>query len=215
MKKMQEPNITVQEWVFAPSHGAHIILECMKKNQDIFLWKTVLDIWCGTGILGIFAAQLWAKRVCASDINNKALENTHQNATRNWVEIDAREWSYWEPFKEKFDIIIANLPQEKHTGFVDMRWNESILAFLPRAEKYMKDKNSILILAINWCTPYKETFQEIKKDWEILQSHGIWIAVKWWVQDHIHLFLKPQEATLRKKTSWYETPIFYLVLKRR
>lgn len=212
---MQEPNITVQEWVFAPSHGAHILLECMKKNKDIFVWKTVLDIWCGTGILGIFASQIWARRVCASDINSKAIENTLANAASNEVTVDARQWNHGDPFEEKFDIIIANLPQEKHTWFADMRGNESILSFLPRAKKYMKDKDSVLILAINWCTPYKETIQEIKKDWEILQSHGIWIAVKWWVHEHIHLFLDPKEATIKRGENGYETPIFSLILQRK
>lgn len=217
MQNFPEPNITVAEWVFGPSHGAQIILQCMRENPEIFLQKSVLDIWCGSGILWISAAQLRAGRVCASDINSKAIENTLENARNNWVIVDARKWSYWEPFgEEKFDIVIANLPQDKHTWSADMRWNEAILAFLPKAENLMKEKESILILGVNGCTPYKETLREIRKNWKIEKAKGMWIGVKWWVQEHIHLFLDEKEATLRKKDdNKYETPIFYLVLRKK
>lgn len=214
MKKIEEPNITVRDGVFWPSHGAQIILECMKENPDIFNGKSILDIGCGTWILAIFAAKIWASRVCASDIDSRAIENTKANAIENEVDIDARIWNYGVPFwKEKFDVVIANLPQEKSTWFVNMRWNESILAFLPDAERYIKPGGK-LILAINGCTPYKETIEEIQKNWTISKAKWRRVEVKKWVQENIQFFLTG-DAVVWDKKDWYETPIFYLVLERK
>ena len=45
--------------------------------------KSVLDMGCGTGILGILAAHLGAKSVLAVDIEPWCVENTLENAERN------------------------------------------------------------------------------------------------------------------------------------
>ena len=45
--------------------------------------KSVLDMGCGTGILGILAADLGAKSVLAIDIESWCVENTIENAERN------------------------------------------------------------------------------------------------------------------------------------
>ena len=45
--------------------------------------KRVLDMGCGTGILGILAADLGAKSVLAIDIESWCVENTIENAERN------------------------------------------------------------------------------------------------------------------------------------
>lgn len=49
----------------------------------------VLDNGCGTGVLGIFAAKRGADSVLAIDIDDKSVENTHENAARNGVTICA------------------------------------------------------------------------------------------------------------------------------
>ena len=49
----------------------------------------VLDNGCGTGVLGIFAAKRGADSVIAIDIDDKSVENTHENAARNGVTICA------------------------------------------------------------------------------------------------------------------------------
>ncbi|HEX3673327.1 MAG TPA: 50S ribosomal protein L11 methyltransferase [Rhizomicrobium sp.] len=43
----------------------------------------VLDLGCGTGLLGIGAAKLWRRKIVASDIDPVAIEVTRENAAAN------------------------------------------------------------------------------------------------------------------------------------
>jgi len=209
------PNIVTLEWVFWPSHGANIILQCMAKNADMFKGKSVLDVGSGTWILAIFALKFWAERVCATDIDKAATRNTLKNARKNKVIIEAKTWNYWEPFVgEKFDVIIANLPQEKTSWVKDVKWNKYILDFLPKAEEMLNDWWR-LIVPINGCTHYKETIWEIRKKWNVEKSQWTWIEIKNDVRDNISMYLDEKNVTLRERESWHETPIFYLILTKK
>lgn len=213
-----EPTIVVQEWVFWPSHGAEILMQWMRNNEKLFQQDeiSVIDVGCGTGVLAIFAAQLWARKVFASDIDPRAVENTLKNAQKNSVTIDARVGNFAEPFKdERFDIVIANLPQEKSPWNQKKKGNEIILNFLQSAGDILKDENSRLFLALNGCTPYRETMHEIRQNWNVENAKGVWMAVKSWVLENISSFIESEDLKIRKKDGIYETPVFYLILKKK
>ncbi len=48
--------------------------------------KTVVDLGCGSGVLGLFALQLGSEKVYGLDIDLKALEHTKENARLNQLE---------------------------------------------------------------------------------------------------------------------------------
>ena len=52
--------------------------------------QTVLDMGCGTGVLGIFAKKRGARSVVAMDIDDKSVANTQENAADNGVTLDVR-----------------------------------------------------------------------------------------------------------------------------
>ena len=52
--------------------------------------QTVLDMGCGTGVLGIFAKKCGAEQVVAVDIDDKSVANTLENAQANHVLLDVR-----------------------------------------------------------------------------------------------------------------------------
>ena len=59
---------------------------CLSALSDIARrrrFENVLDLGCGTGLLGIAAAKLWRKPITASDIDPIAVEVTRQNAVAN------------------------------------------------------------------------------------------------------------------------------------
>jgi ribosomal protein L11 methyltransferase len=92
--------------------GHHQTTRLMVRNQLTISHqdKTVLDLGCGTGILGIMAAQLGAKSIDACDIDAWAVENTLENAEMNKVKINAKEGTVQVFSGNKpFDIVLANI----------------------------------------------------------------------------------------------------------
>ena len=78
------------------------------KEQGFFLTERhVLDMGCGTGVLGIMAKKCGATSVVAVDIDDKSVVNTLENAEANNVTIDVRLGST--PPDGAYDLILANI----------------------------------------------------------------------------------------------------------
>lgn len=72
--------------------------------------QTLLDMGCGTGILGIFASMLGAESITAIDIDNWAFEATVENSRINKVNnLEAHIGDVQLLGDKTFDIILANI----------------------------------------------------------------------------------------------------------
>lgn len=69
--------------------------------------RKILDMGCGTGVLGIMAKKCGAVSVVAVDIDDKSVANTKENAIANAVELDVRLDSI--PPEGHYDLIMANI----------------------------------------------------------------------------------------------------------
>lgn len=80
--------------------------------------KRILDMGCGTGVLGILAAKRGANDVVGIDIDEWAVENTGENAQRNAVSLNAFLGGKEVMPKSPFDVILANI--NKNVLLADM-----------------------------------------------------------------------------------------------
>lgn len=72
--------------------------------------QTVLDMGCGTGILGIYASMLGAQSVTAIDIDNWSFEATVENSRLNSINnLEASIGDAQLLGERKFDLILANI----------------------------------------------------------------------------------------------------------
>ena len=71
---------------FGTGHHATTWLMLDACSRIDFQGKTVLDMGCGTGLLGILAHQLGAKRVTLIDVDPWSEENTRENAHLNGID---------------------------------------------------------------------------------------------------------------------------------
>jgi ribosomal protein L11 methyltransferase len=72
--------------------------------------KSVLDMGCGTGILGILASMKGAKKVTAIDIDEWSFKGATENAALNNIKnMDVKQGDAELLGNEKFDIILANI----------------------------------------------------------------------------------------------------------
>jgi len=72
--------------------------------------KTVLDMGCGTGILGILAAMKGAKKVTAIDIDEWSFNGAKENAALNNIKnMTVKQGDAGLLGNEKFDIVFANI----------------------------------------------------------------------------------------------------------
>jgi len=73
-----------------------------------FTNKRVLDMGCGTGVLGILASKMGAKSVMGIDIEAWAVENAIENASRNRAQMEVLEGGK-ELISGVFDVVLANI----------------------------------------------------------------------------------------------------------
>lgn len=69
--------------------------------------RHVLDMGCGTGVLGIMAKKCGAAHVVAVDIDDKSITNTLENAAANHVKLDVRLGDT--PPAGEYHFILANI----------------------------------------------------------------------------------------------------------
>lgn len=86
--------------------GSQVLLSAL----DLEAGKTLLDVGCGYGPLGISLAKVQGVKVTMIDINSRAIDLARQNAQRNKVEATIFQSNIYENVTGSFDYIISNPP---------------------------------------------------------------------------------------------------------
>lgn len=120
---------------------------------------TVLDVGCGSGILGIASLLLGGKSAVGVDIDPMAVKTARENAVLNNVEdrFTAIEGNFTEKVSGKFDIVVANIVADA-------------IIFLSQGVKTFMKKDSTYIMSGIIDTRVGEVIEEVSKNFEITQK---------------------------------------------
>ena len=132
--------------------------------------KSVLDMGCGTGILGILAADLGAKSVLAIDIESWCVENTQENVERNRCNhiVKAIRGDV-DMVAETYDLIFANINRN------------TLIRHIPHYAKRLQ-RQGILLLSGFYQTDLLAITQECKSNGLTFHSNtqlDDWVCAKY------------------------------------
>lgn len=227
--KIQGEKIKIQRSidVFPPSpHGTRGLGKKIKIKKG----EIVCDIGCGTGVLGIFAAKKGGK-VFASDLVPEAISLAQKNAALNKVNLNILKGDLFSPFQgKKFDVIIANVPQEiispktmkkyNHKKIISMWGGKDgtrlILKTLRQAPKYMK-QNSRFYVVVFTLTHFRKTLSFISKNYDAKLLGLLSSEVKKFVYEDPQWYASQNDAFCYKKKDKYfaDLLIFELNLPKK
>ncbi len=145
--------------VFSKDHldfGSKLLIETMIKNIDKN--KSILDVGCGYGFIGISLAKILNSKVVMVDINKRAVHLTNMNIKENKVNAQAFESNIYENVKEKFDVIVSNPPIRAGKNIV--------LEILERAHEFL-NINGELWFVIKKDQGAKSIAKELEKIYKI------------------------------------------------
>ena len=103
-------------------YGSQVLLSTL----DFEKGKTLLDLGCGYGPLGISLAKVQGVKPTMVDVNNRAIDLAKQNAQKNGVEADIFQSDIYEKVNGIFDYIISNPPIRAGKQVVHTIISESI-----------------------------------------------------------------------------------------
>ena len=129
---------------------------------------TVLDVGCGSGILGIAALLTGASKAVGVDIDEVAVRTAKENAELNGVadRFTAIHGSFTDKVSGKFDIVLANIVADA-------------IIFLSKGVRgFMKD-DAVYIMSGIIDTRADEVKQEVSKYFDIIEEHldGGWVCL--------------------------------------
>jgi len=98
--------------IFIPRPETELIVDCIKNDFEDTSKKTLLDIGCGSGCIGITIASLYKDfDVTAIDISDKAVKIANKNAKKLDISnIQILKKDIFQMDTKKFDIIVSNPP---------------------------------------------------------------------------------------------------------
>ncbi|MGT2911842.1 class I SAM-dependent methyltransferase [Streptococcus cameli] len=86
--------------------GSQVLL----KNLDLKENRTLLDLGCGYGPIGLTLAKVFGVKATLVDINERAVELAKKNAVKNQVEASIFQSDIYEMVSGQFDYIVSNPP---------------------------------------------------------------------------------------------------------
>ena len=138
-------NLIIKKGVFTPdpnkTNSSLIVLNNLPKIKQ----KEILDMGCGSGIIGIYCALHGARKVIAVDNDEKAVENTKENVKRNNVGnvVKVIKSDLFKNVSGHFDYIFGNLPINDKSWNLSISTTDLMKKFISACKLHIKQKGSV------------------------------------------------------------------------
>lgn len=182
--EMANVKIDVSKNVLIPRYETEELIFIAKKIIKNYNLKTILDLCCGSGFIGIALKKEFKNLVSItqSDIDDNAIEQTSINQKINNIENKIIQSDLFDKINEKFDFIIANPPylcykEKKNMTPSVLEFEPHIALFAPNNGMFFYEeieknihnflnKNGFVLLEIN---PLNVNWF-IKNDYKIIKD---------------------------------------------
>ena len=143
--------------------GSQLLLEALPKFIGHKPPRRIVDLGCGTGVLGIAAATLWPEtQVLLADADARAIECAQLNIRRLGLG-DRCQVVWWDaletPPDSRFDLALVNPPFHRRGTEVDLG---PALALFDSLRGWLKPGSRALLVA-NRTLPYERPLEELGK----------------------------------------------------
>ena len=115
--------------------GTEVLLKYLEVDGSV---KTVLDLGCGYGTIGVYMNKRYDVEVDMVDINQRAIDLSVHNVKLNNTKANVFKSNGFENVNNKYDLIITNPPIR--TG------KELIYKFFSEAAKFLNDEGALCIV---------------------------------------------------------------------
>ena len=115
-------------------YGSQVLLNTLDLESD----KTLLDVGCGYGPLGLTLGKVFGVQATLIDINSRALDLARANAEKNQVNARIFQSNVYEDVEGNFDYIVSNPP---------IRAGKSVVhEIIKGAFRHLEDQGSLTIV---------------------------------------------------------------------
>ena len=115
-------------------YGSQVLLSTLDLEPD----KTLLDVGCGYGPLGLTLGKVFGVQATLIDINSRALDLARANAEKNQVNARIFQSNVYEDVEGNFDYIVSNPP---------IRAGKSVVhEIIKGAFRHLEDQGSLTIV---------------------------------------------------------------------
>ena len=180
---VSELNIHVKDNVFTPDPSiTYSTMSLLERVPDVS-GKDVLDMGCGTGVVGIYCVKHGARSAVFSDVSNDAITNTHINVKRHSVSSQSRviQSDLFDSVDGTFDYMFANLP------ILDSVWDTHdlphnlIYRFLKESKAYLNPGGKVFLAWASFSdiSPVKNILNDLDYNYEIFEKEVL--CYTWYV----------------------------------
>lgn len=150
-------------------YASRVLVESFIDNHKEDKNKTILDVGCGYGFMGIVISKILNFKADLIDVNKRAVHLSDRNIKLNKVNAKVYESNIYENVNEKFDYIITNPPIRAG--------KEVVLNILNNAKEHLNEDGELWFV-INKDQGAKSTKKAVSECYnveEVTKSKGFYI----------------------------------------